>query len=92
MIKDIKFQPLKDQVVIRGQKETKTSKGGIILVNPNQEDVIQGTIVAIGNEPNIEVKVGEQVLFGRFGGAPLELKGEENLFLMREDNIVGVLG
>ena len=48
--------------------------------------------IKIITDENIEVEVGEQVLFGRFGGAPLELKGEENLFLMREDNIVGVLG
>jgi chaperonin GroES len=92
MTNEIKFQPLKDQVVIRGPKDEEKSSGGIILVNPNQDNIIQGTIVAIGADENIEVKVGEQVLFGRFGGAPLELPGEEDLYLMREDNIVGVLG
>ena len=92
MNNEIRFQPLKDQVVIRGQEDTKTSKGGIIMVNPSQENIIQGTVVAIGADKNIEVKVGEQVLFGRFGGSPLKLPGEENLYLMREDNIVGVLG
>jgi|GEM_PF-165344 chaperonin GroES len=86
----INFQPLNKQVVFKQKEEETKSTGGIIFAVPNQDEVVYGEIVAVSNYEYHEVKVGDQVLVGRFGGAPLKLDGEDYL-LMGEDNICGVL-
>ena len=92
------FKPLHDRVVVsRFSEETKTA-GGIILPDTVQEKPSEGTIVAVGNGIRgedgsitpLDVKKGDHVLFGKFGGTEIKVDGEE-LMILRESDILGVI-
>jgi len=92
------FKPLHDRVVVsRFSEETKTA-GGIILPDTVQEKPSEGTIVAVGNGIRgedgsitpLDVKKGDHVLFGKFGGTEINVDGEE-LMILRESDILGII-
>jgi|TARA_B110001454_G_C12341512_1_gene276217 chaperonin GroES len=92
------FKPLHDRVVVsRFSEETKTA-GGIILPDTAQEKPSEGTIVAVGNGIRgedgsitpLDVKKGDHVLFGKFGGTEIKVDGEE-LMILRESDILGII-
>ena len=92
------FKPLHDRVVVsRFSEETKTA-GGIILPDTAQEKPSEGTIVAVGNGVRgedgsitpLDVKKGDHVLFGKFGGTEIKVDGEE-LMILRESDILGII-
>jgi len=89
---------LHDRVVVsRFSEETKTA-GGIILPDTAQEKPSEGTIVAVGNGIRgedgsitpLDVKKGDHVLFGKFGGTEIKVDGEE-LMILRESDILGII-
>lgn len=92
------IRPLHDRVLVRRNEEEETSAGGIILTDSAKEKPVQGEIIAAGNGKLLEngdvrpldVKVGDQVLFGKYAGTEVKVEGEE-LLVMREDDIVGVV-
>jgi chaperonin GroES len=92
------LRPLHDRVIVkRLDQETKTASG-LIIPEAAAEKPDQGEIVAIGNgkvQENgsvrpLEVKVGDRVLFGKYSGQTVKVKGEE-LLVMREEDIMAVL-
>lgn len=92
------FKPLHDRVVIsRVAEETKTA-GGIILPDSAQEKPSEGVIVALGNGLRgddgvvtpLDVKKGDHVLFGKFGGTEITVDGEE-FTILRESDILGII-
>jgi chaperonin GroES len=92
------LRPLHDRVIVkRLDQETKTASG-LIIPDAAAEKPDQGEIVAIGNgkvQENgqvrpLEVKVGDRVLFGKYSGQAVKVKGEE-LLVMREEDIMAVL-
>ncbi len=92
------FKPLHDRVVVsRFSEETKTA-GGIILPDTAQEKPSEGTVVAVGNGMRgddgtitpLDVKKGDHVLFGKFGGTEIKVDGEE-LMILRESDILGII-
>lgn len=94
----MKIRPLHDRVVIRRMEEETTSPGGIVLPDSAAEKPIQGEVVAIGNGKlldsgelrKLDVKVGERVLFGKYSGTEVKV-GDDELLVMREDDIMAVL-
>jgi len=92
------IRPLQDRVVVRRNEEEKTSAGGIILADSAKEKPSEGVIVAVGNGKKLDngtiqpmdVKEGDAVLFGKYAGSEVKVDGEE-LIVMREDEIVGVI-
>lgn len=91
-------QPLQDRVLIkRLEEETKTASG-IIIPDNSKEKPSEGEVVAIGpgyrNQDGsfraLEVKVGDKVLFEKWGGTEVKVKGEE-LLIMKEEKILGIL-
>lgn len=92
------IRPLHDRVVIRRMEEELTSPGGIVLPDSAAEKPIQGEVLAVGNGKVLEdgsvraldVKVGDKVLFGKYSGTEVKL-GDEELLVMREDDIMGVI-
>ena len=92
-----KIRPLHDNVVIRRvEKETKTA-GGLILSTSAAEQPAQGEIIAVGNGKitdngvrALDVKVGDNVLFGAYAGTKVKVEGEE-LLVMKESDILAVL-
>ena len=92
------IRPLHDRVIVkRVEEETKTA-GGIVLPGSAAEKPSQGVIMAVGaGKPldngttrALEVKVGDKVLFGKYAGNEVKVDGED-LIVMREEDIMGVL-
>ncbi|MGK0367858.1 MAG: chaperonin GroES [Thermoproteota archaeon] len=98
MAKTYKVRPLHDRILVKRMDEEKTTAGGIIIPDSAKEKPQKGEIVAAGNGKTteegkkvaLEVKVGDEVLFGKYSGTELKLDGEE-LLMMREEDILGVL-
>ncbi|WP_370279425.1 co-chaperone GroES [Pontibacterium sp.] len=95
----MKIRPLHDRVVIRRSEEEATTAGGIVLPGAAAEKPNQGEVVAVGtgrvlNSGDVQpltVKVGDKVLFGAYAGSnTIKVEGEE-LLIMTEGEIYGVL-
>jgi chaperonin GroES len=91
---DIKLQPLADRVLVEpSAAETKTASG-IIIPDTAQEKPQEGTVVAAGNgkkdEP-LTVKVGDRILYGKYGGTEIKHEGKDYL-IMRESDIYAIIG
>jgi chaperonin GroES len=95
----MKFRPLHDRVLIRRVAEEEKTKGGIIIPDTAKEKPVEGEVVAIGTghvskdgkvRP-LEVKKGDRVLFGKYGGSEVKLEGVEHL-IMREEDILAIIG
>lgn len=92
------IRPLHDRVLVRRLEEETMSAGGIVIPDSAKEKPVQGKIIAAGNGKILEngevrpldVKVGDKVLFGKYAGTEVKVDGEE-LLVMREDDIVGVV-
>ncbi len=92
------FRPLHDRVVVRRVKEEEKSKGGIIIPDTAQEKPQEGEVIAIGpggraedgERIEMEVEVGDRVLFGKWSGAEVKID-EEELLIMKESDIMGVI-
>ena len=94
----MKFRPLHDRVVVRRVDEEERSAGGIIIPDTAKEKPMQGEVVAVGpgardekgNLVPLDVKRGDQVLFGKWSGTEVKIDGED-LLIMKESDIMGVL-
>ena len=93
------IRPLQDRVLVRRSAEETKSAGGIILTGSAQEKPSQGEIVAVGNGKKLDngstqpmdVKVRDKVLFGKFAGSEVKV-GDETLLMMKEGDIMGIIG
>lgn len=92
--KIMNVKPLADRVLIEpAPAETKTV-GGIIIPDTAKEKPLKGTIVAVGNgtkDEEMVLKVGDQVLYGKYAGTELEFEGTKYL-IMRQSDVVAILG
>ena len=94
----LNIKPLNDRVVVRRIEEQEQVRGGIIIPDTAKEKPQQGEVVAVGqgktldngSRIELDVKVGDRVLFGKYSGTEIKLDGEEYL-IMREEEILGVI-
>ena len=94
----MKIRPLHDRILVQRVEEEKTTKGGIIIPDTAKEKPIEGKVIAAGNgkvsddgkKIPLEVKKGDRVLFGKYGGTEVKIEGEEYL-IMREDDVLGII-
>lgn len=92
------IRPLHDRVLVRRIEDETVSAGGILIPDNAKEKPSRGEILAVGNGKHLdngdvralEVKVGDKVLFGKYSGNEVKVDGEE-LLVMREDDIVGII-
>ena len=92
------IRPLYDRVVVRRMEEETKTAGGIVLPGSATEKPMQGEVIAVGKGKllsngeiaALEVKVGDKVLFGKFGGTEVKIDGEE-LLVLREEDIMGII-
>ncbi len=92
------IRPLHDRVVVRRMEEETTSAGGIVLPGSAAEKPAQGEVVAVGKGKildngdvrPLDLKVGDKVLFSKYGGTEVKVNDEE-LLIMREDDISAVI-
>ncbi len=95
---DLKIKPLADRIVIQAMEAEETTKGGIILPDTAKEKPVEGTIVAAGpgkvtdegKKIEMEVKVGDRVLYGKYSGTEITVDGEEYL-IMRESDVFAIV-
>jgi chaperonin GroES len=96
--KSMKIRPLQDRIIVKRLEEETKTKGGIIIPDTAKEKPIEGKVVAVGKGKKtddgkliaLDVKVGDKVLFSKYGGTEVKIDGEEYL-IMREDDILGVI-
>jgi len=94
----MKIRPLHDRVLVRRMEEERMTSGGIVIPDSATEKPIQGEVVAVGKGKLLEngevrpldVKVGDRVLFSKYGGTEVKVEGEE-LLVMREDDITAIV-
>ncbi len=94
----MKIRPLHDRVVVRRVEEERKTASGIVIPDSATEKPDQGEIVAVGNGKvgddgkvrKLDVKVGDKVLFSKYGGQTVKVEGEE-FMVMREEDIMGVI-
>jgi chaperonin GroES len=93
------FRPLHDRVVVRRIDAEEKTKGGIIIPDTAKEKPQRGEIIGVGpggrdesgKLVKLDVKVGDEVLFGKWSGTEVKLDGEE-LLIMKESDIMGIIG
>jgi chaperonin GroES len=94
----MKIRPLHDRVIVKRLDEEKKTASGIVIPDTAAEKPDQGEVMAVGkgkiNDDGkvvpLDVKVGDRVLFGKYSGQEVRLKGDE-LLVMREEDILGVV-
>lgn len=92
------LRPLQDRILVERVEETEKTKGGIIIPDTAKEKPAEGKIVAVGNGRigedgkviPMELKVGDRVLFSKYGGTDVKIDGIDYL-IMRQDDVLGVV-
>ena len=93
----MKVRPLHDRLLVRRIEEKETVKGGIIIPDTAKEKPQEGEVIAVGNGKVLEngtkvaldVKAGDQILFGKYSGTDIKIDGQEYLIL-REDEVLAI--
>ena len=96
--KGIKLQPLGDRVVVERDESEEVTAGGIVLPDSAQDKPARGVVVSIGDgkllddgtRGGLQVKVGDRVIFSSYAGESFKVN-EEEMLLMREDDILAVI-
>jgi chaperonin GroES len=87
----MKLQPLADRIVIKKIEAEAKSASGILLPDSAKEQPQSGEALAVGKDVT-EVKVGDQVLYAKYGPAEVKVEGEELLIVKEEDVLAVVKG
>jgi chaperonin GroES len=94
----MKIRPLSDRILVKRLEEERKLASGIVIPDTAAEKPDQGEVLAVGNGKlledgkvrPLEVKKGDKVLFGKYAGQTVKVKGEE-LLVIREEDVMGVL-
>lgn len=94
----MKLRPLGDRLVVKPMSAETMSKSGIVIPDTAKEKPQQGEVIAVGpgrldkegKRVAMEVKVGDTVMFTRYGGDEFKLNNEE-VKILREDEILGIV-
>ena len=95
----IKLRPLDDRVVVETLEAEQMTAGGIVLPDAAQEKPQRGKVIATGpgklldsgNRGELSVKIGDEVIFGKYGGSEVEVNGEEFKILRESDILAKVV-
>ncbi|MEO6216493.1 MAG: co-chaperone GroES [Sphingomonas sp.] len=93
------FRPLHDRVLVRRIEAAEKTAGGIIIPETAKEKPQEGEVVSVGTGLRLEngtivpldVKAGDKILFGKWSGTEVKLGGED-LLIMKESDLLGILG
>lgn len=94
----MKIRPLNDRLLVKRLEEITKTAGGIIIPDSAKEKPAEGEVIAAGpgkvndkgDRVALQVKVGDRVLFSKYGGTDVKLDGVDYL-IMREDDIMGII-
>lgn len=93
----LNLKPLGDRVIIKRYESEKTTKGGIIIPETSKEKPSKGVVAAVGAGAinaegkliSMNLKVGDVVLFAKWGGSEIKIEGEEYI-IMKESDVLAV--
>ncbi|MBN2260120.1 MAG: co-chaperone GroES [Clostridiales bacterium] len=83
------LKPLGKRVVIKRIEAVEKTKSGIVLSNQSKEQPQIATVIAVAND-DMEVKVGDRVVFSKFSGTDIKIEGEE-FTVIEEDSLLAVI-
>ncbi len=94
----MKLRPLHDRILVERVEEAEKTKGGIIIPDSAKEKPAEGKVIAVGKGRigddgkvvKLDIKKGDRILFGKYGGTEVKIDGEEYL-IMREEDVLGVI-
>jgi chaperonin GroES len=94
----MKLTPLADRVIVKPTEEVEQKKGGIIIPDTAKERPQQGEVLAVGpgrrnnsgERIKLDVKKGDQVIFGKYAAAEYTI-GDEKVYVMKEDDIIAIV-
>lgn len=95
----IKLQPLGDRLIVRAIDEEQTTASGLVLPDTAKEKPQKGEVLAVGagrwddegeNRIPLDVKVGDEVLYSKYGGTEIKVDGEE-LLVLRESDVLAIV-
>ena len=94
----IKLQPLGDRVVVERDESEEVTSGGIVLPDSAKDKPARGKIVSVGDgkllddgsRGQLQVQVGDRVIFSSYAGETFKV-GDDELLLMREEDILAVI-
>ncbi|MEX4010279.1 co-chaperone GroES [Neoaquamicrobium sediminum] len=92
------FRPLHDRILVRRIEAEEKTAGGIIIPDTAKEKPHEGEVIAVGSGARddtgklveLDVKVGDRILFGKWSGTEIKLNGED-LLIMKESDVMGVI-
>lgn len=92
------FTPLKDRVLVKRIEQEERSPGGIIIPDTAKEKPMEGKVLAVGSGTRdnngtvhpLDVKVGDRIMFGKWGGTEIKLEGIEYV-IIKEQDILGII-
>ena len=96
---DLKVKPLADRVVVKPLEDAEQMRGGLYIPDTAKEKPQQGEIVAVGQGKvtddgkriDMELKVGDKVLYGKYSGTEVTLE-EQQYLILRESDVLAVIG
>src|SRR3954463_1183786 len=94
----MKIRPLYDRIVVKRIEEKETMQGGLYIPDSAKEKPQEGEVAAVGKGKRLEngklvdldVRVGDRILFGKYSGSDIKLEGNEYM-IRREDESLGIL-
>ena len=88
----MKIKPMDDRVLVEVMEEESKTSSGIIIPDTAKEKPRMGSVLAVGTDEDLQekIKIGDKVLFAKYGGEDLELEGKEYKIVNRAD-ILAVL-
>jgi chaperonin GroES len=92
------IRPLYDRLLVKRIEEQERTRNGIVIPDSAQEKPQEGEVIAVGRGKrlddgqmvDLDVRVGDRILFGKYSGSETKLDGTEYL-IMREEDVLGVL-
>jgi len=92
------IRPLHDRIIVKRMEEERMSAGGIVIPDSATEKPVKGEVIAVGNGKTLDngevraldVKAGDQILFGKYSGTEVKVDGDE-LLVMKEDDVMAVI-
>ena len=96
----LKIRPLDDRVVVQPIEAEEKTAGGIVLPDTAKEKPQRGTVLAVGpgkllesgKRSELSVNVGDEVIYGKYGGSDIEINGDEYKILRESDILAKVVG
>ena len=94
----IKFKPLADRLVVKPLEEEEVTASGIVLPETAKEKPMKGEVLSVGpgardedgDRIEMDVKVGDKVLFAKYGGTEIKVDGEK-LLILRETDVLAII-